>query len=58
MEEIKQISLEVLQSSDLKKLDLQSIKANITKQVRGYFRKKFKRFPMILVIVMSSALEE
>ncbi len=58
VEEIKQISFEVLESSDLKKLDLQSIKGNITKQVRAYFKRKFKRFPMILVIIMSSALEE
>ncbi|MEG1527997.1 MAG: ribonuclease J [Clostridia bacterium] len=57
VEEIKQLVRQELASANLVKLDVSSIKGAITKQLRGYFRKKFQRFPMLLVVVMSSELD-
>ncbi|MDD3831566.1 MAG: RNase J family beta-CASP ribonuclease [Clostridia bacterium] len=58
IEEIKDIAMGVLANADLIKLDLQSIKTAITKQIRSYYRKTYQRFPMVIAIVMSSALDE
>lgn len=57
IDEIKRLSVEAL-NSVLPKHDINAAKMAVTKQIRGYFKKHYQRFPMILPIIMVCDLDK